>query len=58
LAAPNEVALAAKDPSIADRVASNGVDPLGNSPEEFAAMIRADIAFWAEAVTIAGAQEK
>jgi tripartite-type tricarboxylate transporter receptor subunit TctC len=53
-----DVARAVKDPKIAARLASNGVDPLGNSPEEFAAMIAADIAFWAEAVKIAGMQEK
>jgi tripartite-type tricarboxylate transporter receptor subunit TctC len=39
-----EVARAVKDPNLAARLASNGVDPLGNSPEEFAAMIAADIA--------------
>jgi tripartite-type tricarboxylate transporter receptor subunit TctC len=53
-----EVARVVKDPTIAARLASNGVDPLGNSPEEFAAMIAADIALWAEAVKIAGVQEK
>jgi len=53
-----EVSGAVKDPNVAERLASNGVDPLGNSPEEFAAMIAAEIAFWAEAVKIAGVQEK
>jgi len=53
-----EVSRAVKDPNVAERLASNGVDPLGNSPEEFAAMIAADIALWAEAVRIAGVQEK
>jgi tripartite-type tricarboxylate transporter receptor subunit TctC len=54
----NDVARAVKDPKVADRLVSNGVDPLGNSPEEFAAQIASDIAFWAEAVKIAGVQEK
>lgn len=54
----HEVARAVKDPQIAERLASNGVDPLGNSPDEFAAQIAADIALWAEAVKIAGVQEK
>ena len=53
-----EVSWAVKDPNVAERLTSNGVDPLGNSPEEFAAQIASDIAFWAEAVKIAGVQEK
>jgi tripartite-type tricarboxylate transporter receptor subunit TctC len=51
-----EVAGATKDSKFGDRLV--GVDPLGNSPEEFAAMIATDIALWAEAVKIAGVQEK
>jgi tripartite-type tricarboxylate transporter receptor subunit TctC len=54
----SEVARGVKDPKIAERLIANGVDPLGNSPEEFAATIAADIALWAEAVKIAGVQEK
>jgi tripartite-type tricarboxylate transporter receptor subunit TctC len=53
-----EVSRAAKDATFAERLAAFGVDPLGNSPEEFAAMIAADIALWGEAVTIAGIQPK
>jgi tripartite-type tricarboxylate transporter receptor subunit TctC len=53
-----EVASAAKDPKFIERLDSFGVDPLGNTPEEFAAMIAADIPFWAEAVKIANVQEK
>ena len=41
-----EVSRAVKDPMIAARLANEGIDPLGNSPEEFATMIAADIAFW------------
>jgi tripartite-type tricarboxylate transporter receptor subunit TctC len=41
-----EVSRAVKDPMIAERLANEGIDPLGNSPEEFVAMIAADIAFW------------
>ena len=52
------VGRAVKDPKISDRLIANGVDPLGNSPDEFAAQIAADIALWAEAVKIAGVQEK
>jgi tripartite-type tricarboxylate transporter receptor subunit TctC len=53
-----EVSHAIHDPKVAERFVSNGVDPLGNSPEEFAATIPADIELWAEAVRIAGVQEK
>jgi tripartite-type tricarboxylate transporter receptor subunit TctC len=53
-----EVARAVKDPKIVERLIANGVDPVGSSPDEFAAMIAADIALWAEAVKIAGVQEK
>ena len=53
-----EIARAVKDPSVAERLDANGVDTFSNSPEEFAAMIAADIALWGEAVKIAGVQEK
>jgi tripartite-type tricarboxylate transporter receptor subunit TctC len=53
-----EVARATKDAKFVERLVKFGVDPLGNSPEEAAAMIAAEIAFWAEAVKIAGVQEK
>jgi tripartite-type tricarboxylate transporter receptor subunit TctC len=53
-----QVAGAMKDAKFAERLASNGVDPVGNSPDEFAAQIAADIVLWAEAVKIAGVQEK
>jgi tripartite-type tricarboxylate transporter receptor subunit TctC len=53
-----EVATAAKDPGFAERLNHLGVDPLGNTPAEFAALIAADIPFWAEAVRIAGVKEQ
>jgi tripartite-type tricarboxylate transporter receptor subunit TctC len=53
-----EVSRAVKDATFAERLAAFGVDPLGNTPEAFAAMIAADIALWGEAVTIAGIQPK
>jgi len=51
-----EVKLAVKDPKIAERLVGIGVDPLGTSPAEFAAMIAADIPFWSEAARTAGVQ--
>ncbi len=53
-----EIARAVRDPQIAGRLTSNGVDPLGNTPEEFAAQIATDIRFWAEVVKVAGVQDK
>jgi len=53
-----EVALAVKDPKFSERLAGIGVDPLGNTPEEFAATIAEDILLWGEAVKSAGAREK
>jgi tripartite-type tricarboxylate transporter receptor subunit TctC len=49
-----EVALAVKDPTVVERLAKFGVDPLGNTPEEFAAALPAELAFWAEAAQSAG----
>jgi tripartite-type tricarboxylate transporter receptor subunit TctC len=49
-----EVARAVKDKSFAERLTKFGVDPLGNNPSEFAALIAAELPLWAEAVTIAG----
>ncbi len=49
-----EVARAVKDPAFAERLTKFGVDPLGNSPEEFAKLIQQEIPLWIEAVEIAG----
>jgi len=53
-----EVARAVRNPQTVERFKSYGVDPLGNSPEEFAEMIASDIALWSEAVKISGVAEK
>jgi tripartite-type tricarboxylate transporter receptor subunit TctC len=49
-----EVARAVKDPKFVERLTNFGVDALGNSPSEFAALIAAELPLWAEAVKIAG----
>jgi tripartite-type tricarboxylate transporter receptor subunit TctC len=54
----SEVARAAKDPAFAEQLNRLGVDPLGNTPAEFVALIAADIPLWAEAVRIAGVKEQ
>jgi tripartite-type tricarboxylate transporter receptor subunit TctC len=53
-----EIARAVKDPQFSERLAGDGFDPLGSSPQEFAATIAADIAFWADAVKAVGGQEQ
>jgi tripartite-type tricarboxylate transporter receptor subunit TctC len=49
---------ACKDPKFVERLAKIGVDPLGNTPEQFAALIAKDLKTWAEAVEIAGVKIK
>ena len=50
--------MAVKDPKVLERLTAFGVEPLGSTPEEFAASTVADVAFWAEAAKIAGVQER
>ncbi len=50
----SEIVLALKDQQVRQRLVSYGVDPLGDSPEQFAATIAADLGLWAEAVKVAG----
>ena len=49
-----EVSHAAKDATFAERLAAFGVDPLGNTPPAFAAIIAAALGLWGVAVKIAG----
>ncbi len=49
-----EVARVAKEQKFVDRLTNFGVEPVGNRPDEFAAMIAADIALWPDAVCVAG----
>jgi tripartite-type tricarboxylate transporter receptor subunit TctC len=51
-----EIARMVRDPKIAEALTKSGVDPLGNTPEEFAAFIAADIALWTDAVKVTGTQ--
>ena len=53
-----EVSEATKESKIVERLTAFGVDPVGNSSAEFAAMVRADIELWAHAVKLAGLQAK
>jgi tripartite-type tricarboxylate transporter receptor subunit TctC len=51
-----EVVKAIALPDLRERYVSMGLEPLGNSPEEFGVQIRADIARWAKVVRIANVQ--
>ena len=49
-----EVQKIVREPAVAARLTSIGVDPLGSTPAEFAEMIRTDSVTWQEAVKAAG----
>jgi tripartite-type tricarboxylate transporter receptor subunit TctC len=49
-----EFARAAKDPPFVAQLNAQGVTPTGYNSEEFAKFLQDDIAFWAEAVKLAG----
>jgi tripartite-type tricarboxylate transporter receptor subunit TctC len=53
-----EMARAVNDPKFSERVTAFGVDPLGNSPSEFAGLIAAEIPQWIEAVNSAGVKQQ
>jgi tripartite-type tricarboxylate transporter receptor subunit TctC len=53
-----ETSRAVRDPKLAALLLANGIEPLGSSPEEFAALIAADVPLWAEAVRVAGLHAK
>jgi tripartite-type tricarboxylate transporter receptor subunit TctC len=48
------VVRALQDATVRERFASDGVEPIGNTPEEFAAVIRTEMAKWAKVVKEAG----
>ena len=41
-------------PEIRDRLTSEGAEPVGNSPAEFTAFLKTDIARWAKVIKQAG----
>ncbi len=41
-------------PDVRERLATQGADPVGNTPEEYAASVKADLARWAKIVSTAG----
>jgi tripartite-type tricarboxylate transporter receptor subunit TctC len=51
------VARAAKDPEFIKRLSDIGVTAIGDTPEEFAATIKQDVAFWGGVVKLAGLEK-
>jgi len=45
---------AVQDPSVKERFATDGAEPIGSTPEEFAALIQADLSKWAKLIREAG----
>ena len=48
------VVAALNDGAVRERFTSSGADPVGNSPEEFAQLVRSEVAKWAKVVKAAG----
>ena len=53
-----EVAKAARDPGIIERLNRIGIDALGTTPAEFAARIRSEAPLWRNAVNAAGIKQE
>ena len=43
-------------PDMKDKLAAQGLDPVGNTPQQFAAVIKSEIAKWAKVVKASGAK--
>jgi tripartite-type tricarboxylate transporter receptor subunit TctC len=52
----HEVARALGAPAVRERLQAQGAEPIGNTPEQFAALIRAETAKWARVVKDSGAK--
>jgi tripartite-type tricarboxylate transporter receptor subunit TctC len=50
------VAKGANSPDMKKRLLEQGAEPVGNTPEEFSAMLKEEVARWAEVVRISGAR--
>jgi tripartite-type tricarboxylate transporter receptor subunit TctC len=50
------IAKAAHDPEMKKRLAEQGAEPVGNTPEEFGKLLREEVARWAEVVKVSGAR--
>ncbi len=53
-----EVQRIVKEPAFVEKAANFGLDLIGDTPQDFAATIAADVPLWAEAVAVAGARRQ
>jgi tripartite-type tricarboxylate transporter receptor subunit TctC len=53
-----EVVRAVRDPKVIEHMSNQGIDPVGNTPQQFADTIKSDVALWTEAINAAGVKEK
>jgi tripartite-type tricarboxylate transporter receptor subunit TctC len=51
-----EMTKALARPDVREKLAADGAIPVGNTPEEFGALIKSEIARWAPVVKASGAQ--
>lgn len=51
-----EIAKAVRHPEVVKRLEGLGIEPVGNTPETYAAQLKADIAAYARAVRLTGAK--
>jgi tripartite-type tricarboxylate transporter receptor subunit TctC len=51
-----EIVKALNSPDMLSRLSAEGANPVGNSPDQFAAFIKSELAMWAKAVKQAGTQ--
>jgi tripartite-type tricarboxylate transporter receptor subunit TctC len=47
---------ALKDPAVAERLASEGAEPVGDTPEHFGAFVRSEIELWGKVIRDSGAK--
>ena len=52
----NGIVRATRDPEVRRRMLEQGAEPVGSTPEEFAKLLREEVARWAEVVKISGAR--
>jgi tripartite-type tricarboxylate transporter receptor subunit TctC len=52
----NAMVRAARAPDLRQKLLEQGAEPVGSTPEEFAKLLREEVARWAEVVKLSGAK--